>query len=178
VEFRATNDETGSADRYASDLRSERLHPAHENRNGSDSPRQCGSARVEKTTGADSILFTPPFPHESAVGLIADLLDVLEREGERVSSPRTLSPLTVEDLRRLDGSLPNDEARHRLLEQLDQLTPRRRDGVLALMDMLLALRSVPEEQRNLMLMVLRFFNRLTDDQRGAYLRLSAGEGVR
>jgi hypothetical protein len=83
-------------------------------------------------------------------------------------------PLTVEDLRKLNGLALNDATRQILLEQLEQLTPDRRDDVIALMNMLLlTLRVIPAEHHDAVHIALALFARLTDEQRAAYLKLRA-----
>ena len=81
-------------------------------------------------------------------------------------------PLTAEDLRRLTEGAAKDDTAQSVLARLESLPADRREGVIAVLDMLLVLRAIPPEHHAAVRVVLRFFNRLTDEQRAAYLRLA------
>ena len=99
-------------------------------------------------------------------------------DADCTATPRSSLPLTIDDLRRLNDDSFHDATRQALLGQLERLPPDRRDGVIALMDMLLALRAIPQQHHEAVHAVLASFNRLADDQRAAYLRLRpSGNGA-
>jgi len=81
-------------------------------------------------------------------------------------------PLTIDDLRRLTEGAAKDDTAQSVLARLESLPAERRDSVIAVLDMLLVLRAIPPEHHAAVRVVLRFFNRLTDEQRAAYLRLA------
>jgi hypothetical protein len=96
------------------------------------------------------------------------MTDGIRREEDQ---PITL-PLTDDDLRKLARAAAKEGIAESLMAQLEELPPGSRDSVLAILDVLISLRAIPSEHHALVRRVLTLFNRLTDEQRTAYLRLT------